>query len=247
MQNRDLIRTRIQNSFLIDSEVRDKYLSIGRAIIKDLLEDIDFSQVKKILILGGRGSIFSSTELGENLHIEEQYYTNQELSKKYDIIISFYDISTIVDINMFLIWVKFHLNENGVFAGCFVGEESLMNTRLKLWALEEKIEGGYSNRILPMIRLQNFNQLLYQSGFVNLISFSERISLGEGNIYKFLRYIRECGDNSSEIAPVSTIRPISRKLYQAIAKSKENYNDNLDIIGFCSSSSTALFANKVNR
>ncbi len=228
------------------SVIQERYLSIGKNIIFDFLEDIQINKISKILILGHFNEfITQDIQRSCNATVNRLLYHNQAHEEKYDLIISFYDICKILDIQSFIMWINSHLTKDGIFMGCFAGECSIMKTRIKLWAVEEESIGGYTNRLRPMIRLQDLNSILYQFGLKNIISFKESMDVEEKSLYEFLNHIRECGEARLYTAHDNIAPPMTKKLYTAILKNDEVYNDKLEILGFCSSCSTELFATQI--
>lgn len=211
-------------------------------ILIDLLEDINLNLINEILIFGNRGSILHKTDFTNfNGEFTESFYFEKNFDKKFGMIVSFFDLNMIEDLNEFLIYILSHLEQDGVFIGCFIGELSLIKTRNKLWAIEEKTDGRFGARISPMIKLQDLNQLLYSFGFKNLITLKDDIVLAPMTLYDILHEIRLHGENSM----LAKSENISKNLFKAIIQDEEKYNDNLEILSFCGTFSTKLFATQL--
>ncbi|MDX1916528.1 MAG: hypothetical protein SFT68_00890 [Rickettsiaceae bacterium] len=222
---------------------KDCYINLGLAVAGDLVKDINLNLVKKVIIIG----VFSENlaKLFANFDINIVFYLNyQECSKedKCDLLISFLDIPKIYEINEFMGKAKEILSPEGIFAGCFAGELTMIQTRMKLWAIEEKVENGYTNRMRPSIRLADLNSLLHYFGLKNIISFKDEYNIGPYNIQDYFKHIRDCSENIYIGSEVNKPPKISKNLYKEIMDDVEVYNDKIDIIGFCASSSTRFFA-----
>ncbi|NDB83018.1 MAG: hypothetical protein EB127_09815 [Alphaproteobacteria bacterium] len=223
---------------------KETYINIGLAMSSDMMEDLKMHEAEKILIIGSYSEEVRT--LLTPLNAEIQFlptYKYQKLEHKYDVIISFLDIPKIRNLANFMLWVKELLDPTGILIGCFAGELSMMQTRIKLWNIEEEAENGFSNRIRPMIRLTDFNNVLYHFGLQNITSFKDQYNVGPGNLYDYIKYIRECGENGYWGIEEQKPLRISKKLCSAILGAKEVYNDTVEIICFCASNSTRFFTN----
>ncbi|MDX2049640.1 MAG: hypothetical protein SFT93_00460 [Rickettsiaceae bacterium] len=194
-----------------------------------------------ILIYGNRLSVLNQDIFGMNRSITHTFYGENISSQKFDIIISFMDMHMISDIKLFMQTIDFQLKNDGIFIGVLPGGRTLLNTRNKLWQLEEKSDNKFANRILPMIRLEDINQILSLSGFKNIISFKEDFIIKNRNILWYLGYIRKLGENSL----FTQGEQISKVFYSNLLKECDIYNEFLEILAFCASRTTKLFASQI--
>lgn len=245
--NREYIRTRRIRALNCEKFESVNYIfSYGGKIIQDLIEDLNQEGIKEILIYGNRGryplNIIKNHFL--SINIEEEFYSNQvNFEKKYDLIISFFDISSIDNLPLFFSAILNKLTEEGVFIGTLIGENSLMNTRQKLWSLEGEASGKYSARIWPMIKLPDLTHLIQRAGFLNLISFIEKYEHQYNNLYEFLGDIRYMGESGG----LKTSEYFPKFLYNKLKEENGGiYKENFEFINFCAAKTSKIFASNVN-
>ena len=218
----------------------------GAKIILNLIEDLDQNQIKNILIYGSRGKNPEKylRNYYKKAQIDSRFYKEGEaLGENYDLIVSFFDIGTIDNIPLFLSCALSQLSDNGAFIGTFVGENSLINTRQKLWEHESKNFQKYSMRIWPMIRLNDFTTLLQRSGFLNVISFIENYEKEFPNLYACLKDIKYKGESGG----FNNQEYFQKSLYKKILEERLSaYKENFELINFCASKSTKMFATKLD-
>ncbi len=245
--NREYVRTRRIRALNCEKFESVNYIfSYGEQIIQDLIEDLNKEGIKEILIHGNRGAypLNIIKNYFPSISIEEEFYSNQvSFEKKYDLIISFFDISSIDNLLLFFSSIFNSLSEEGVFIGTLIGENSLMNTRQKLWSLESEATGKYSARIWPMIKLTDLTHLIQRAGFLNLISFVEKYEHRYSNLYEFLSDIRYMGESGGLKMP----EYFPRFLYNKLKEEKDgSYKENFEFINFCASKTSKIFASNVN-
>jgi len=211
----------------------------GEEVILSLFEDLDASKIQNILIYGRRADM---PNLSLHAHVDYEFYEENTIpQKKYDLIISFFDLGTIDKIQEFLFKAKISLTENGAFIGCFIGGNSLIKTREALWAFEENMLQKFYSRIHPMIKLTDFTSLLQQAGFINVISFKDEYEFKFKNLLDCLKSIQKTGESGGLFAQEYFPKSIYKLL---LSEPESEYKETFEIIGFCASKTTNLFANR---
>lgn len=218
-----------------------KFNDYSISILESLIEDILIDDVNNVMIQGTRNSNLQEF-LNKYLLDKNIEFNDFNLNKEYDIIISFMDIHLIKDIREYLFAISNMLSKKGVFLGVFLSDNTMVNLRNKLWEFENEVNGNYSLRVNPMLRLKDFTSLMYSNNFTNLISFKDEISLEFPSLYNLIENIRKFGDNvvfeKSEQMP--------KELAKKIIIDNNNFVENFDIVGFCGSKSSRLLATKIN-
>lgn len=82
-----------------------------------------------------------------------------------DLVISYFDLHTVNDIPGTLLQMKDILEPDGLFLGIMLGGDSLWQLRQVCHLAEEKVRGGVSPRIAPMIALHDAAALMQRAGF----------------------------------------------------------------------------------
>lgn len=221
-----------------------KIISTSKNILSDLLEDIDLKSIKSTLILSNLPSPFFDKIIPTNHFVLPYSKLNLNQGTKFDLIVSFFDIGFIEDINKYLMTVVNLMENDGVFMGCFIGEKSFLETRLKIIEIEENVMSKCYNRILPMIRIEDYNKLLHMYGFKNIISFLESIKSNEHDLFKNLKLIQSLKEIFQIVNPPQ--KQITKEFYKAIKNYEKLYNEEIDLVCFTSSLSTKKFATQLN-
>lgn len=219
----------------------DKFIKYSVSIISELLEDIDLSSVKDILILGDRDDIIT-TKFNNEFHSKNLIHNDFNINNKYDLVISYLDIQNIKNISEYIFALSHLIRADGVITGVFVGEESLNKSRNKIWELESRITNNFVLRINPMIKLNDFTSLIYSNNFTNLISFKDEFTLEYNNIYEIISDIRDFGENNL----FEENEQVSKELANAIINNNDKIVEDINFISFCASKTTKLLATKVN-
>ncbi len=245
--NREYIKNKRHHVFNCHEFNGPNYLfSYGEQIILDLIEDLHVAKIKDILVYGKRGDfpINAMKNYLKDADIEEKFYLAPEvLEKKYDLIISFFDISSIDNLAEFFSVAFMGLKDNGVFLGTFIGENSLMNGRQKLWKIESELSGRYAARLWPMVKLEDLTRLIQRAGFSNVISFIDKYEHKYSNLYEFIRDIRKMGESGG----LKQTEYFPKFLYNKLkATTIGSYIENFELINFCAAKTTKIFASQVN-
>lgn len=224
-----------------------------KLLLQDLVSEIDLKQNSSVLI--------STYHMNQIKSEEDNYYTDIDISEilqkpssleisyydqivnlggKYDAIISLFELGYIIDFKAYFQNLEKILKDDGVIIGCFIGDTSFFSTRTKLWGLEENFLGKFYNRILPMIRVTDMNSLFHNFGYKNIVSFVDKIHLGENKLYdslKFISSLKKDNNNKFENFP--------KEIYRSIRLNEDKYLEHIEIIAFAASKKAKMFARKL--
>jgi hypothetical protein len=220
-------------------DIKNKLFNYGKLILEDLLSEIDREAIKNTLVLSPYAkSILKKDFQLKNIEISDSF---NKSDTNFNLVISIFELSYILDFQTYFFKVSEVLENDGVLIGFFIGENSFFETRTRLWEVEEKIFGKFYNRILPMIKITDLNSLFYNSGYKNFISFKDEINLPVDNLYNNLKVI-------SSLKPdiVKKFSDFSPKLYKTLREDPADFLDKIEILAFAASKNTKLFARKSN-
>ncbi len=141
-------------------------------------------------------------------------------NQKYDLIIANSGLNFVNDLPGFLIKIKSALNENGVFIGSFIGNNSLKELRETFMHCELEEFGGAGMRISPMIELESAVRLLTRVGFKSPVSSVESLKVRYDNVFSLFRDIKNMGENAAFVQKHE--KHLNRRL---IAKIADYYQD----------------------
>lgn len=244
--NRNLYYDRKKNALKRADQFSDSdyIFSIGVDYIESMVLNLNSNLISSILIIGDRNNLLANRlrQLTKGMQVTSIEYEENAgllLSKKIDLIISFFDLNTINNVQKFFIEVQNSLSENGAIIGCFVGENSLINLRKKLISLECDLRSGSGQRIHPMIKVKDMTAILQFSKFKNIIVNYESVNVTYSSLKKLISDIKMMGENSVLLS--SEISYFGKELYKKVMSNESNHHDHFDIINFSSSNSSAIF------
>lgn len=209
----------------------------GNEIINNLLSEIILTPGMNICLRGD----FANTLVLPELQDGHLFYNIENQEQKFDLIISFFELTFIFDIEKYFSTLTMQLKDDGIFLGCFIGENSFLNLRTKLWELEESLYSKIYSRIVPMMRLQDLNSILYGFGLKNIVSFKDSIALDNDQLMQHLRNLKELRPRMK----ASYFDLFPKPLYHASLKSENLFDDKVEILGFIASKSTKMFATQI--
>lgn len=98
-----------------------------------------------------------------------------------------------------LVQMRRALRPDGLFLGAMIGGESLMGLRHALMAAEERITGGVSPRLSPMVDIRDLGGLLQRSGFAMPVVDLETIDISYETPLSLLRDLSAMGEANALI------------------------------------------------
>lgn len=141
-------------------------------------------------------------------------------NQKYDLIIANSGLNFVNDLPGLLVKIKNALNENGVFIGSFIGNNSLRELRETFMHCEIEEFGGAGMRVSPMIELESAVRLLTRVGFKSPVSSVESLKVRYDNVFSLFRDIKNMGENAAFAQKHE--KQLNRRL---IAKIADYYQD----------------------
>jgi len=112
---------------------------------------------------------------------------------KFDLIISFMEMHYFNDIPGFLQQVKYSLQPDGFFMGVMLGQDTLWQLSQATQIAEEKVRGGVSPRVAPMIKLSDAAALMQRAGFALPVVDMDRLQINYATSYELLIDLKTMG------------------------------------------------------
>lgn len=112
---------------------------------------------------------------------------------KFDLVISFMEMHYFNDIPGFLRQVKFCLKPDGLFLSVFLGQDTLWQLRHAAQAVEDKVYGGMSPRVAPMVKLSDAAALMQRAGFALPVVDMDQIEMVYPNAAALLQDLKSIG------------------------------------------------------
>lgn len=241
-ENRLINRKKALKPLLVNTK---KLLNYSEILLENLFDELKSDKISKILVLGDRQNFAKQCikQTFPKAEIDSLYFIDLHLTQNYyDLVVSFYDISTIKNLKEYLYIIMESLNSNGVVVGCFFGADSLINLRQLLWQIEETITNKYPLRINPMLKLKDLTGLIQNTGFKNIITFKDNIEINFENMLELIHNIRNFGENGI----FEKTESFSKQVASLIKNDSKKFTEKFEILSFCASRSSELFTNQVN-
>ncbi|KJV56275.1 methyltransferase domain protein [Orientia chuto str. Dubai] len=208
-------------------------------------------QFNSILDLGARSGILTSRlkknytkanifalEIAENLI--NKIYDNDIIkviaddvnipfaNQSFDLITSLLNIHWVNDYHLFLNQILQVLTDDGIFIGCFFGENTLSFLRKKLIEIESTLQLPHTPHISPFIRVDDTVKLFQIAGFTVIVD----IETVEIEYKSCLDLMRELG-NMGEAAKFTQCQSrLPKKLLRFIMTEQLPISEKFDIIAF---------------
>ena len=116
-----------------------------------------------------------------------------QTQQQFDLIFSFLDLHHINKIPEHLSSIKKTLKPNGIFMGCFFGEENLKDLRQSFLANEASIT---SPKFFPYIEIKTAGNMLQKAGFAEPITDLDRINIEYSKLKTLCKDIRDIGETN---------------------------------------------------
>ena len=160
-------------------------------------------------------------------------YQNETINAKqnFDLIFSFLDLHHINKIPEHLISIKKILKPNGIFMGCFFGEENLKNLRQNFLATEASIT---SPKFFPYIEIKTAGNILQQAGFAEPITDLDRINIEYSKLKTLCKDIRDIGETNILIKRNDFLadRNFIEKTESLLLSNNSKFNVEIQVINF---------------
>lgn len=112
---------------------------------------------------------------------------------RFDLVISFMEMHFFNDIPGFLQQVKYCLKPDGLFLSIFFGQDTLWQLRQATQIVEDKVYGGISPRVAPMVKLSDAAALMQRAGFALPVVDMDQIEMTYSNATAFLQDLKSTG------------------------------------------------------
>lgn len=136
---------------------------------------------------------------------------------KFDLVISFMEMHHFNDIPGFLQQVKFCLKPDGLFLSVFLGQDTLWQLRQVAQTVEDKVYGGVSPRVAPMVKLSDAAALMQRAGFALPVVDMDQIEMTYPDATAFLKELKSIGLSNAMVERPRRIceRQFLQKLVQS--------------------------------
>lgn len=134
---------------------------------------------------------FSLTGGKASAHFDDEFLPFGQA--KFDLVISFMEMHYFNDIPGFLQQVKFCLKPDGLFLSVFLGQDTLWQLRQAVQTVEDKVYGGVSPRVAPMVKLSDAAALMQRAGLALPVVDMDQIEMTYLNATDFLQDMKAIG------------------------------------------------------
>lgn len=115
------------------------------------------------------------------------------VAEKFDLAVSLLSLQGVNDLPGTLIQIKRLLKADGLFVGCLLGGNTLIELRNVLMQAETEIEGGISPRVAPFADIRDIGALMQRAGFALPVIDTEPLCVRYDNLFGLLRDLRGMG------------------------------------------------------
>jgi len=159
------------------------------------LEDINRQFTRALLVgkIDGRNEIKSNLRADRYPEIFDFIETPSELSGSYDVIISLLDLQSDDAIPDTLMRYRKHLAPDGLLLIAFLGGETLTEFRQSLYAADQKVFGGATARVYPMVDYSQAAMLLGRTGLALPVVDMDRVTVSYGKLMSLVSDLRDLG------------------------------------------------------
>ena len=159
------------------------------------LEDINRQFTRALLVgkIDGRNEVKSNLRADRYPEIFDFIETPSELSGSYDVIISLLDLQSDDAIPDTLMRYRKHLAPDGLLLIAFLGGETLTEFRQSLYAADQKVFGGATARVYPMVDYSQAAMLLGRTGLALPVVDMDRVTVSYGKLMSLVSDLRDLG------------------------------------------------------
>lgn len=116
--------------------------------------------------------------------------------KAFDLVVSNLSLHWVNDLPGAFLQVRKSLQDDGLFAGCLLGGETLRELRSCLIEAEMELEGGVSPRVSPFAQIKDVGDLLRRAGLTMPVVDSDIITIDYENPMRLLDDLRGMGESN---------------------------------------------------
>lgn len=134
----------------------------------------------------------------------------------FDLAVSALSLHWVNDLPGALIQVRRALRPDGLFLGCLLGGETLIELRQVLMDAELTVSGGASPRLSPVADLRDMGALMQRAGFALPVVDSETVTVSYDNAFRLFADLRGMGETHAALARNPKVPP--RALWTEVAR-----------------------------
>ncbi len=136
--------------------------------------------------------------------------------ERFDLAVSALALQSLNDVPGTLIQIRRALKPDGLFIGCLLGGQSLIELRKSLAAAESEISGGVSPRVAPFADVRDMGGLLQRAGFALPVADSEPVTVRYANLFGLMRDLRAMGATNSLASRLR--KPATKRFFMRAAQ-----------------------------
>jgi SAM-dependent methyltransferase len=136
--------------------------------------------------------------------------------ERFDLAVSALSLQNLNDLPGALVQLRRVLKPDGLFLGCLLGGQSLIELRTALAVAETEIYGGVSPRVAPFADVRDMGGLLQRAGFALPVADSEPLSVRYPDMFGLMRDLRAMGAANALVARLR--KPATKGLFMRAAK-----------------------------
>lgn len=174
------------------------------------LEDIN-RQFKNAVMVGqidGRALIRANLADDRKPERFSHVTSPSELSGRYDLILSIFELQSDDRIPDSLMHCRKHLAPDGLLLVAFLGGDTLTELRQSLYAADQQVLGGATARVYPMVDYSQAAMLLGRTGLALPVVDMDRVTVSYGTLNSLVADLRDLG--LTNILAARDRRPLSR-------------------------------------
>ena len=221
--------------FLIN-DIAERLTPLDKDYANALLIDID-SELSLPLLQEGleKLGIVPKITSWSYVDIVKDRWPNQQ----FDLIVLPCLLQWVGEVQQFLTVLRKILRADGILIGNFVGDKSLRTLRKLLLQLESRYDQPHTPHISPFIQFEHISPLLSQTGFTEIVTDMEQISLKYSSPLELMRAIQILGQSNA--LTLSSGYTITQKMYRALNDYQaSDFIDHLYMITFVASSKGSI-------
>lgn len=179
------------------------------------LEDINRKFDRAVIVgrIDGREDLSSHLVPHRKPEAFEHAAAPSDLDGAYDVIISIFELQSDDGIPETLMRYRKHLSPDGLLLIGFLGGETLTEMRQSLYAADQKVLGGATARVYPMVDYSQSAMLLGRVGLALPVVDMDRVTVHYGELQSLVSDLRDLGLTNSLAA--RDTRPVTSKWWAA--------------------------------
>ena len=159
------------------------------------LEDINrkFTRAALVGTVDSRAPIISTLRAERQPETFDHLSAPAELDGTYDLILSLFELQSDDSIPETLMRFREHLAPDGLLLIAFLGGETLTELRQSLYAADQKILGGATARVYPMVDYSQAAMLLGRTGLALPVVDMDRVTVHYAQLKSLVSDLRDLG------------------------------------------------------